>query len=227
MTQGCHLHRLHSHEPAVGRHRPHRRGQGDRLRARAAFGAPLGLWLDPDPDRAHQERRRSQRPDAGRQPRRRMGGPDRARQPDPQPRAQGHQGPAGHPAVGQFPGGDGRPADLADRRRQPQPLLSRRRRRHDHPADRLLDRARPAAGLRLQLRLPLRRQLAHLHPERAGAAPRRCRAHGEGRGPAEGLRRAGELRLGGAAGRRPHLHLGLVSARAWCRWAPSWAAAGW
>ena len=36
-------------------------------------------------------------------------------------------------------------------------------------ADRLLDRARPAAGLRLQLRLPFRRQLAHLHSERAGA----------------------------------------------------------
>ena len=49
------------------------------------------------------------------------------------------------------------------------------RRGHDHPADRLLDRARAAAGLRLQLRLPFRRQLAHLHPERAGAAPRRRR----------------------------------------------------
>ena len=45
------------------------------------------------------------------------------------------------------------------------------RRGHHHPADRLLDRARPAAGLRLQLRLPFRRQLARLHPERAGAAP--------------------------------------------------------
>ena len=91
------------------------------------------------------------------------------------------------------------------------------RRGHHHAADRLLDRARAAAGLRLRLRLPFRRQLAHLHPERAGAAARRPRAHEEGHGPAEGLRRAGELRLGRAAGRRPHLHLGLATARACCR----------
>jgi len=57
-----------------------------------------------------------------------------------------YQGPAGDPAVGQFSRRHGRPTDIADRRRQPQPLLPRRRRRHHYPADRLLDRARPAAG---------------------------------------------------------------------------------
>ena len=61
-----------------------------------------------------------------------------------------------------------------------------------------------AAGLRLQLRLPLRRQLADLHPECPGGALRGPRTHEEGFGHAEGLRRAGELRRGqlvGAAAR--------------------------
>jgi hypothetical protein len=38
--------------PPVGRHRPHRRRQGDRLRPRAPFCPSLGLRLDPDSDRA-------------------------------------------------------------------------------------------------------------------------------------------------------------------------------
>jgi predicted deacylase len=44
-----------------------------------------------------------------------------------------------------FPGGHGRPAHLADRRGQPQPLLPRRP-EGTSPADRLLDRARLLPG---------------------------------------------------------------------------------
>src|SRR5471030_1446909 len=66
----CKKDRLRGGEPSRRRHRPLRRRQGHRLRAGAALGAPLGLRLDSDPDRAHQERRRTECHDAGRQPRR-------------------------------------------------------------------------------------------------------------------------------------------------------------
>ena len=80
--------------------------------------------------------------------------------------------PAGDPAVGEFSGSDGGHAHLADRRRQSQSLVPGRSRGHDHRADRAFHRARALAAFRLCLRFPLRRQLASLHSERAGGAPR-------------------------------------------------------
>ena len=188
-----------------------RRGQGDRLRARAALGASLGLWLDPDPDRAHQERRRAERADAGRQPRRRMGGPDRARQPDPQ--RSSPKDIKGRLVI--LPSANF-PAAMAGQRTSPIDDGNLNRSFPGNPEGTITEQI---AHFIEHVLLPTFDYSFDFHSGGSSLAyipsalaPR----HGdearmtEGARHAEGVRRAGELPLGRAAGRRPHLHLGLV-----------------
>ncbi len=97
----------------------------------------------------------------------------------------------------------------------------------NHAADRLLDRARAAAGLRLRLRLPLRRQLAHLHSERAGATPQDAARMEKVMGLLKAFGAPVSYISAAPPGRRPHLHLGRVSPGRDRAWARNWAAAAW
>ena len=54
------------------------RSKAARFYPAALFGSPLGLWLDSDPSRFHQERQGPANPVDGGQPRRRIRGPSRA-----------------------------------------------------------------------------------------------------------------------------------------------------
>ena len=108
---------------------------------RSAYG-----WI-PIPIAVHRQRHRTDGAADGRQSRRRIRRPGRARAADPRLATGRGEGPYHHPALGQFPGGDGRQAHLAHRRGQSQPQLSRRsRRRADRSRSRITSRANCCRG---------------------------------------------------------------------------------
>ena len=169
--------------------------QADQPPAAAALQQHLGLRLDRHPDLRDPQRPRALALPRRRQPRRRVRGPDCAAAPDPEPRSRPDPGSADHAAGGEFAGGARRPALLADRRRQPQPELSRRPGRRPDRGDRPFHRERPAAAVRCGGRPALGRQDPRLHPERPGPAERlgRSAARRQDRS-ARGVRGADRLR---------------------------------
>src|SRR5437763_593447 len=162
-------------EPPFAGDRSRRRRKADRVSAPAAFGASLGLWMDPDPDRANQQQGcQRQRPDDpldGRQSRRRIRGAGRARPAHSRPRPGGGARPGHHSALGELPGRDGGHPYFAARSGQSEPQLPRRSGRRADSADCLLHRARTAAALRYRARHPFRRQLAAYLPSTLGRRP--------------------------------------------------------
>ena len=91
---------------------------------------------------------------------------------------------------GELSGRHGGPPRLADRRRQPQPLLPGQCQRHADRDDRPLHRERAFGALPVLPRPAFRRQLAGICRPRPCAAARGCQAARRDRGADRGVRRA-------------------------------------
>lgn len=128
------------------RSRSRREGQARRLSARAALGPSFGIRMGSGADRVDPQRLRPRRVRDGGQPRRRVRRADRRVASRAGDRRGADHRATDCPADGEFSGGGRGLARVADRRRQPEPLRSRRSRQRADRRDCRRHRPRAAAG---------------------------------------------------------------------------------